>query len=210
MQLRASCFLEKSVKPLADLENLFAVIDRAFETVAEAYPAEVHCSKGCEDCCHALFDVSLVEAVNLLRYFQRLAPSQQTEVRTAAEKFMVMWGEITASGVDLAVARFRCPLLGQQGTCLCYAARPVNCRTYGVPTVIEGKGHVCGLSGFEPGASYPTVNLEPLQRGLYDYSVHLGGEMVGRKRWPLAQIILGQAEVNELLGRIGMSGVNGS
>lgn len=173
-----------------DLHTLFAAIDQAFKTVQQAHPEAVACGKGCSDCCHAVFDVSGVEAANLLEHFQRLAPSVREQIRGAAQESLQAWEHALASRLDPAVARIRCPLLDEHGHCLCYEARPVNCRTYGIPTVIDGKGHVCGLSGFEPGTSYPTVNLASLQRVLYDLSVQLAGADKGAKRWPIAAVIL--------------------
>jgi len=192
---------------LTELHKIFALVDEAFKTVTEAFPDEVHCDKGCQDCCHAVFDISLIEAVNLWDHIQRLNPDLQDEIRRGAEESLPLWLEITSSQVDPAVARIRCPLLSRQGTCLCYDARPVNCRTYGVPTVIDGTGHVCGLSGFEPGISYPTVNLLSLQHALYNISVQLGGEKLSRLRWPIASIVLDPCEIRELSSSFGTTGI---
>ncbi len=173
-----------------DLDKLFAAVDQAFKAVSQAHPEAITCGKGCADCCHAVFDVSLVEAVNLQAHFQRLAPTVREQIAGAAQEARQAWEQIMASRLDPAVARIRCPLLDGQGFCLCYEARPVTCRTYGIPTVIDGKGHVCGLSGFEPGKSYPTVNFASLQRILHDLSVQLAGEEKGGRRWPIASVIL--------------------
>jgi len=173
-----------------DLDTLFAAIDQAFNSVRQTHPEEITCKKGCADCCQAVFDVSWAEAVNLQAHFQRLAPSVQKQIAKAAQEARQAWEQFRASGLDPAVARIRCPLLDGQGLCLCYEARPINCRTYGIPTVIDGKGHVCGLSGFEPGQAYPTVNLAALQQTLYDLSVQLAGKEKGGRRWPIALVIL--------------------
>jgi len=183
---------------LNDLDTLFAAIDKAFKAVSKEHPEAIACGKGCADCCHAVFDVSLVEAVNLRVYFQRLSPTVQQQIAEAAQEAKQAWEQITVSHRDLSVARLRCPLLDNQGLCLCYAARPVNCRTYGIPTVIEGKGHVCGLSGFEPGKSYPTVNLASLQRILHDLSVQLAGAERGGKRYPISSVILDPSDLDVL------------
>ncbi len=176
-----------------DLDTLFFAIDQAFEAVRQAHPEAIACGKGCADCCHAVFDVSLVEAVNLLAHFQKLDHAVREQVAVAAQEALQGWEQTMESRLDPAVARIRCPLLDAQGQCLCYGARPVNCRTYGIPTVIDGKGHVCGLSGFEPGKSYPTVNLASLQRILHDLSVRFAGEEMGARRWPIASVILEQS-----------------
>lgn len=175
---------------LSDLDKLFAAIDQAFEAVRQAHPEEIACGKGCADCCQAVFDVSLVEAVNLQIHLQRLDPTVREAIAVAAQEARQAWEQVMAAGLDPSVARIRCPLLDGQGLCLCYDARPVNCRTYGIPTVIDGKGHVCGFSGFEPGKSYPTVNLASLQRVLHDLSVQMAGEEKGTNRWPIAAVIL--------------------
>ena len=175
---------------LNDLDTLFVAIDQAFEAVRQAHPDAITCGKGCADCCQAVFDVSLVEAVNLQAHVQRLDLSVREEIAVAAQEARQAWEGIMTAGLDPAVARIRCPLLDGQGLCLCYEARPVNCRTYGIPTVIDGKGHVCGFSGFEPGKTYPTVNLASLQQVLHNLSVQLAGEEKGANRWPIALVIL--------------------
>lgn len=175
---------------LNDLDTLFVAIDQAFEAVRQAHPEAITCGKGCADCCQAVFDVSLVEAVNLQAHVQRLDLSVREEIALAAQEARQAWEQIMDAGLDPGVARIRCPLLDGQGLCLCYEARPVNCRTYGIPTVIDGKGHVCGFSGFEPGKTYPTVNLASLQQILHNLSVQMAGEEKGANRWPIASVIL--------------------
>ncbi|MBU2539287.1 MAG: YkgJ family cysteine cluster protein [Proteobacteria bacterium] len=181
-----------------ELDSLLAVIDQAFKAVSKEHPEAISCGKGCADCCHAVFDVSLVEAVNLRVHFQRLPLTVQQQITEAAQGARQVWEQITVLHRDLSVARVRCPLLDDQGLCLCYEARPVNCRTYGIPTVIDGKGHVCGFSGFEPGKSYPTVNLASLQRRLHDLSVQLAGTERGGRRYPISTVILEPSEFNVL------------
>jgi len=69
----------------------------------------------------------------------------------------------------------------------------VNCRTYGVPTEIDGKGQVCGLSRFQTGKTYPTVKLNQIQQVLLDLSRDVSTEMAGR-RWPVASILLADSK----------------
>ena len=71
---------------LNDLDKLFAAIDQAFEAVRQAHPEEIACGKGCADCCQAVFDVSLVEAVNLQAHLQRLDPTAREEIARAAQR----------------------------------------------------------------------------------------------------------------------------
>ncbi|PXF54514.1 MAG: hypothetical protein C4B57_06445 [Deltaproteobacteria bacterium] len=177
-----------------DLENLFDLADRAVADIQELYSQEVRCRKGCTDCCHAVFDVSLIEALYIRRHFDSLSRKQRRAVLNIAKKAIKSWNQLITARADLSIARIRCPLLTDSGECICYDARPMNCRTYGIPTVIGDKSRVCGLSGFEQGKTYPTLNLESLQKRLYELSVALKGEDLGRRRWPVAAVLLGTAE----------------
>lgn len=169
------------------LIHLYSVVDQTVAQIRSSFAAEVRCRPGCADCCHALFDVSAIEAAYLLELLSpELIEAMQGPARQAHQQFSA----IIQAGENPATARIRCPLLGPQDTCLCYGGRPINCRTYGTPTVIEGQAHVCGLSGFDRGRAYPTINLAPLQHSLYQYSLELFGPETANHRFPLAQILL--------------------
>jgi Fe-S-cluster containining protein len=73
----------------------------------------------------------------------------------------------------MARARIRCPLLNDQDECIVYAYRPVTCRVYGIPTMVQGTPRVCGKSGLKNGVEYPIFNLDGVQRELYRLSSEL-------------------------------------
>jgi hypothetical protein len=50
-------------------EALVDQVDDVFEQVRQQYPECVTCKLGCADCCHAIFDLSLVEALYINRRF---------------------------------------------------------------------------------------------------------------------------------------------
>jgi Fe-S-cluster containining protein len=172
------------------LLHLYQFIDQTMAVLFNQFPEEVKCHRGCTDCCHAAFDLSYIEAQYLLKLFNTLPESTQKNILERSEKAQKEWQEMIDSDADPAQTRIGCPLLNNNGECDCYPARPINCRTYGVPTVINEQAHVCGLSGFEKGKSYPTINLTPLQESLYQYSLDSAGETRGSKRKPIAEIIL--------------------
>ncbi|MBC8317612.1 MAG: YkgJ family cysteine cluster protein [Desulfobulbaceae bacterium] len=173
-----------------NLLHLYQFVDQAMAVLHEQFHEEVKCHKGCTDCCNAAFDVSYIEARYLLSFLETLDKDTRKQLTTQAHEASKEWQVMISNQADPSVTRIRCPLLNDNGECACYRARPVNCRTYGVPTVINGEGHVCGLSGFVKGESYPTINLSPLQESLYQYSIGAGGESCGSKRWTIAEIIL--------------------
>ena len=54
-----------------EYEQLAAQTDMLFNRVKEQFPEEVTCSSGCSSCCHASFDLTLVEAMALNRAFNK-------------------------------------------------------------------------------------------------------------------------------------------
>lgn len=159
-----------------EYESLVAQIDAVFQKVAGNFAAEVKCRQGCSDCCHALFDLTLIEAMYLNSKFAELEESRRNELLIEADKadrkvyMFKKRASKEAEAVDhseillrTAQERLRCPLLGPDDACALYRYRPITCRIYGIPLEIGGKSHTCGLSGFEPGKSYPAVKLERVQ-----------------------------------------------
>ena len=85
-------------------------------------------------------------------------------------------------GYSLAKARIRCPLLNDNNECILYPYRPITCRVYGIPTMIQGVPRVCGKAGFKKEQSYPTFNLDGVHRELFELSKELL-ERAGAKTW---------------------------
>ena len=159
---------------MEELENLRTRADAAFAQVAQRHPQEVACHPGCDDCCHALFDLSLVEALALALGFLELPREARRQARRRALKAAPIFDRaveeaFALSGEDrtqaLSRARVPCPLL-EQGRCLLYAQRPITCRLYGVPVAVGGQARTCHLARFRTGTTYPTVDLVKVQAEL--------------------------------------------
>lgn len=171
------------------LDDLYLFVDQTIASIYQQHPEAINCKPGCADCCHAVFDVSFIEAAMIASSLDSHADILNSQ-QQRAEQAALEYEKLIADSVDPSTARIRCPLLGEDDLCLVHPVRPINCRTYGTPTVINGKAHVCGLSGFASSRSYPTVDLAPLQVSLQEYSTALVGESFGAKRYPIAWIIL--------------------
>jgi Fe-S-cluster containining protein len=172
-------------------EALVKQVDDVFEKVRREYPDCVKCQLECADCCHAVFDLSLVEALYLNRRFiTTVADARKSEILAEANKIdrdvyrlkrkafkAVDSGEKTEAQVllEMAAERIRCPLLNPENRCELYAHRPITCRLYGIPTSIDGRGHTCGLSGFKEGDAYPTANLDAVNDKLHALSQEVVG-----------------------------------
>ncbi len=151
------------------LEELFGEIEAAFQKAKKDFPREVRCRLGCDDCCYALFDLSLAEAALLQREFRRLPRKKRREILRRLEKYERDWQKKKPPLVTpfvLSTIKIRCPLLNEERRCDLYQARPATCRLYGIPVEIEGETFVCGHSGFEPGKKYPTVIFAKVQERL--------------------------------------------
>lgn len=182
---------------LAKYEQIRAGADKAFAQVSSAHPQQVRCGLGCSDCCYAMFDLSLIEAMAVNAAFNAkfsgkrrsaiLARADEAErqgekIKHEAHKALKA-GRPTPEILDMiAKARVRCPLLGENDTCDLYEDRPITCRLYGVPTDIGGEAHTCGKSGFVPGQPYPTVRVEKLQDALMVLSAEMVKAMGSRHR----------------------------
>lgn len=176
-------------------EAIIGEADQVFETVKGKYAENVRCEKGCSDCCHALFDLTLVEALYLnANFLERFSGKAKNAVlehadesdrlvhRLKRDAFKAVKEGANAQEIlaEMAKVRVRCPLLDDDGACLMYDKRPVTCRIYGVPTAIGGQAHTCGKSGFERGKPYPTVYLDRIQDRLYALSHELAGSLTTR------------------------------
>lgn len=171
-------------------------VEAAFEKVKNEYTPCVKCQIGCDDCCHALFDLSLIEAIYIKSKFDerfkdearsRLVVSANEADRKIYRIKRAAYKDHEASKKseseilkEIANHRVRCPLLNDANQCELYDARPITCRLYGIPIEIAGQGHTCGLSGFEPGTAYPTVKMEAIQQRLFDISFALAHDIKSR------------------------------
>lgn len=168
-------------------EALVSVVDEIVEKVKKEYPACVNCKKGCTDCCYALFDLTLIEALYLNHHFKKTfgADTEMMERANKADRAIFKlkkqaykeFTEEQKNEVDIlhemGRERIRCPLLNERELCALYEYRPITCRVYGIPTLIQGMSHTCGKSGFTEGEKYPVVNMDKLFEQLNRISTDL-------------------------------------
>ena len=169
-------------------EALLEVADQLFDQVSRQYPECVRCKVGCSDCCHAIFDLTLIEALYLNHKFNEryagpdkaalleaanTADRSVNRIKREAYRALQQGKNETDILAKLAEERIRCPLLDENERCFLYEHRPITCRLYGIPTAIGGQGHTCGISGFEQGKPYPTVHMEKINEQLQQISAEL-------------------------------------
>lgn len=173
-------------------EELVAAAEDAFNRVKSDHPDCVKCRTGCADCCHALFDLTLIEALYINHKFKAAVEAEKQEPllekanRADRQTYKIKkkahaWLKAGCRDEEIlervAAEKIRCALLNEKDLCDLYDYRPITCRLYGVPTAIDGKGHTCGLSGFSKGQAYPTANLDRIQAALLSLSKALVADL---------------------------------
>lgn len=164
-------------------QELMSGVDQVFNKMKADYPEEVLCDNGCTECCYALFDLSLVEALYLNARFSELEPDQKNTILIDADKADRKVNRIKKNlfkkhqqGADeqkilweASREKVRCPLL-IDNRCVLYEHRPVTCRLYGIPMQMGETSASCSKSGFEPGNKYPTVHMDRIHDRLISLS----------------------------------------
>ncbi|MCF6248138.1 MAG: YkgJ family cysteine cluster protein [Desulfobacula sp.] len=169
-------------------EALVQIVDGVFDRVKKEYPKEVFCREKCSDCCYAIFDMTLIEALYIkhkfLENFSGKPKNDVVEIADKTDRTLVKmkrdaYKKVRGGGDQLEVIatmsqqRVRCPLLGENNLCSMYAYRPITCRVYGIPTSTAGASHICGRTNFVQGEPYPTLNMDKIYTQLQLLSAQL-------------------------------------
>jgi len=175
-------------KHFVKYEAVVNMVDQVFDRVKKEYPKEVFCREKCSDCCYAIFDLTLIEALYLNHKFNEkfsgrekadlIAIADKTD-RTLAKMKREAYKKVKDGADQLEIVgrmsqeRVRCPLLGENNLCLMYEFRPITCRVYGIPTSTAGASHICGRTNFVQGKAYPTLNMDKIYTQLQLLSAEL-------------------------------------
>jgi Fe-S-cluster containining protein len=108
---------------LENYRQLIARVDALCSAITASLREQITCSPGCSSCCTAI-TVFPVEAAAMREALESLPDQQEEEIRR----------HISEHAGDE-----RCPLLHHH-RCLLYDARPIICRTHGLPVVYTANG----------------------------------------------------------------------
>jgi len=177
------------VSIVADYRRLLAEVDGWFAGCQQAVPGQITCRVGCSGCCRGLFDITLLDAFLLKEAFDRLPkelrrlPLARAEARL--DELHRAWPHFAAPYLLNALPddewtempegdETPCPLLGADGRCLIYAARPLTCRLHGLPNI-----DLSGESFADSCCSLNYVTADPLadQRLRWPFRAAFGREI---------------------------------
>jgi len=99
---------------MSRLDELHAKIDAFFARVEARHGDDLQCRTGCSDCCCVRLTVTGVEAA-------------------AIRAEVAGWPAAQRRALAAAGPADRCAALDDRGRCRIYAARPIVCRSHGVP-----------------------------------------------------------------------------
>ena len=114
-------------------DQLAHKVDEFYARVRVRYPDALRCSMGCSSCCHQHLSVIPTEFRRIAQEVAALPPAARAAL---------------AARLDGGRDDPRCPLLDDAGACRVYAARPMICRTHGLPIALEAPAlrDVCPLN----------------------------------------------------------------
>ena len=101
--------------------ELAAKVDAFFARVAARHASDLRCAAGCASCCHQRLTVTTVEADAVVELVRALP--EEARARLGRDDHPE-----------------RCAALDDDGRCQIYAARPLVCRSHGVPIRLRAPG----------------------------------------------------------------------
>lgn len=135
---------------LDNYKQLTARVDALCSTITEALGTQITCSAGCSSCCTAI-TIFPVEAAAMQESLNNLPDHQAEAIRRHVQEH---------------AEHERCPLLLHH-RCLLYDARPIICRTHGLPIVYDAedqrKSDCCPLN-LSDSASLSGTNVVDLDK----------------------------------------------
>ena len=179
--------MDEKYKPYFEkYEEIVRYLDSIFDKLQNEYPELVKCKIGCSDCCHALFDIGLIEAVYINHEFNKVFPEKEKQnileiANKHDRKIYKLKHKLYKESQEnpnykeilkeVSKQRIKCAFLNDENDCIIYNYRPITCRLYGIPILFNGDSHTCGKSGFKEGSKYPTINMDTINQKLLDISI---------------------------------------
>lgn len=98
-------------------------VDAFFSRAQARHPGEIRCASGCSDCCEDGLTITGVEAAAIRAYLTALPTDARARL-----------------GARAAGGGGRCAALDEDGRCAIYPARPLVCRSHGLPIRLREGG----------------------------------------------------------------------
>ena len=159
--------------PLENYRRLISRLDDLCRGITEQFHAAIACRDGCDGCCRHL-SLFPVEAAALAAALRELPRLERQRLRERARDYP---------------PNHPCPLL-EGHRCTLYAARPLICRTHGLPLLMNRDGvrlvdycplNFQGISSLPGGA---VINLDQLNEILVTVNLQFVATVNSASSWP--------------------------
>ncbi|MCK5691093.1 YkgJ family cysteine cluster protein [Myxococcota bacterium] len=105
-------------------------VDSFFDTVESEFGTHMQCGKGCSACCIGGLTITPIEAAWISHHYPELQKPENPKIQ--------------AKGAESDSPP--CAYLDSEGACTIYQARPVVCRTHGLPIRLDDVIQTCHLN----------------------------------------------------------------
>lgn len=151
------------IKRYSEIANL---IEKEFERNREKYGNKIKCSRGCSQCCHQIFNITLIDEYVIRKSIINLPELQRNTLKSKAKNYIANFKTVDFKSEEYSkTPGIPCPALGEKGECTIYEGRPLICRRFG-PPIFDYKNptHIysCELN-FKSGEEIFDDNLIPNQ-----------------------------------------------
>jgi len=113
---------------LTNYLQLLQKIDAFFSRVQGRYPEWIRCQAGCNDCCRRDLTLFSFEVERMVGFARGLPAEDRARIGARAQGY---------TGQE----DHPCVFLEERG-CLIYEARPVICRSHGIPLLVPGEASI--------------------------------------------------------------------
>lgn len=130
--------------------------DVFFSRVMDEQPENLECGRGCSLCCYGLFEIGSGDVPVIAEGLARLHPARRRKIIARAQEIIDSTAHPNLRECSIEekeeffdrTSHIACPALSENGECLMYEARPLVCRTFGLP-LRQGEqfiGDICELN----------------------------------------------------------------
>ena len=141
---------------MPDYKRILARADAFFGGVMREQPQNLQCGRGCSLCCYGLFEIGSGDVPVLAEGLEKLHPMRRKMIIRRAVEIVASsrhpnlreCESIEKEAFFERTASTPCPNLDDNGACMVYDARPLVCRTFGLPlrNADAYLGDVCELN----------------------------------------------------------------
>jgi len=146
--------------------EIIDLVQKEFDRNTDKYGNKIKCCKGCSQCCHQIFNITLIDEFVITKFVTKLHDEKRSLLKNKAKNYLASVNITKDKSGDFSKkSGIPCPALGDKGECTIYDGRPLICRRFG-PPIFDYKNpsniYACELN-FEPGEEIFDDDLIPKQ-----------------------------------------------